>query len=242
MVKRSLSVDFGIQVIGMTENNNNNCREYAFIWDLDGTLLDSYKQILPSLMQALEDFQVYKDEKEVLDSIISTSAREFFRTAKNEIGTDWETFSQVYENYHQEKNMEVEAAPHALEILSYLQKRGIKNYVFTHRGASAYPILKNIGMDGYFEEIITAEDGFPRKPAPDGNIYLVEKYNLNKATTFYVGDRRLDMESAGNAGIGRIFYLPSYSVAKPAGVEDFVIHDFMELKNLIESGELGRGE
>lgn len=217
----------------MNETSRKNT--IAFIWDLDGTLLDSYKQILPSLMQTLEDFNIHMDESEVLDKIIKGSVKDFFQDIKKEVGTSWENFRNVYKSYHHARNLDVEAAPHAIEILSWLKDQGVRNFVFTHRGESTHPILKNIGMDGYFEEIVTSEAGFPRKPAPDGNSYLVEKYHLNKATTYYVGDRSLDMESAENAGICKIFYQPSYSVASAPGIEDYVIHDFIELKDILKT-------
>lgn len=35
-------------------------------------------------------------------------------------------------------------------------------------------------------------------------LYLIETYELDKATTYYVGDRLLDVETAVAAGIGSI--------------------------------------
>lgn len=56
----------------------------------------------------------------------------------------------------------------------------------------------------YFTEIVTTANGFARKPDPEGVNYLVEKYQLDKASTYYVGDRTLDVDVAFNSGIQSI--------------------------------------
>ena len=41
-------------------------KNYAFIWDLDGTLLDSYGVIVSSMRLALEELGVRLSEREIL--------------------------------------------------------------------------------------------------------------------------------------------------------------------------------
>lgn len=65
--------------------------------------------------------------------------------------------------------------------------------MYTHKGIHANDILEHAGILKYFKEVVTSKNGFPRKPAPDGVNYLVEKYHLDVNSTFYVGDRNLDM-------------------------------------------------
>ncbi|MDO4491832.1 MAG: HAD-IA family hydrolase [Lachnospiraceae bacterium] len=209
-------------------------RKEAFIWDLDGTLLDSYGEIVSSTVLACQEHGIFLDEKYVLDYSILKSGKELMEMECHKHGVAYEDLYQSYLRHHHAKTEEIAAAPNAEAILRALTEQGIPCFVFTHRGKSTMPVLKRLKLDSYFTEIITMEGAFPRKPAPDGNLYLVEKYGLDKEYTYFVGDRQLDMESAENAGLKKILYIPDYSVAKPSGREDYVISDFMEILEILK--------
>lgn len=82
---------------------------------------------------------------------------------------------------------------------------------------------------------MTGEDGFRRKPDPEGLNYLIEKHMLVRDVTFYVGDRQIDIESANNAGVKSILYLPKNSVAEISGKESFVVNDLLQIEDIINS-------
>ena len=54
----------------------NNKEEKHLIWDLDGTLLDSYSIILGSLKEALDEFELNYDKEYILKYIIEYSVDE----------------------------------------------------------------------------------------------------------------------------------------------------------------------
>ena len=84
-------------------------------------------------------------------------------------------------------------------------------------------------MDKFFEEIITAEDRFKRKPDPEALLYLIDKYNMDKSQTYYVGDRHLDVECAKNAGIKAIFYIAKESFLESRGQEDILVYKLKDI-------------
>ena len=47
---------------------------------------------------------------------------------------------------------------------------------------------------------------FPRKPAPDALLYLMEKNHMNPAETLMVGDRDIDIDAGHNAGTAGCLY------------------------------------
>ena len=55
-------------------------------------------------------------------------------------------------------------------------------------------ILRDLGLDVYFTEILTSQSGFDRKPSPEAATYLISKYHLKPERTFYIGDRTLDID------------------------------------------------
>ena len=78
------------------------------------------------------------------------------------------------------------------------------HFVYTHKGITANDVLERLGVRQYFTEVVTSANGFARKPEPEAINYLLDKYDLDKTSTYYVGDRRLDVEAAENAGIKSI--------------------------------------
>ena len=121
----------------------------------------------------------------------------------------------------------------ALEVLEQLRLRGVKQYVFTHRGRTTIPVLEHLKMRDCFREILTSQSGFARKPDPHALHYLMREYALDPACTYYVGDRSLDMECAANAGITGILYAPRNSAAGTCGAETFVVEDLLEILEII---------
>lgn len=216
--------------------------KHAFIWDLDGTLLDSYGEIVSSTRLAFAEYGIRMDEKSILNFTIQESGKALLEKVSREYRISFDELQNTYMHYHHSKMDEVTAAPNAELILKELTGRGDLCFVFTHRGSSTVPILKRLKLYSYFTEIITAEDGFPRKPAPEANLYLIEKYRLDRTSTYFVGDRKMDMECADRAGIKKILYRPEYSTAQASGMEDHIIKDFLEIKDKLGESEENNGK
>ena len=104
----------------------------------------------------------------------------------------------------QEKNAHIQLMDGAKTILAWAQEADIQQFVYTHKGKNAYQILADLEILDYFTEIVTTANGFARKPDPEGVNYLVEKYQLDKTSTYYIGDRTLDVDVAFNSGIQSI--------------------------------------
>ena len=78
------------------------------------------------------------------------------------------------------RNMEIRPMPNAIEILQTVSEMKVANYVYTHKGKSTKGVLENLAMEEFFEEVVTNQNGFARKPSPDAINYLLEKYQLCK--------------------------------------------------------------
>ena len=205
----------------------------VFIWDLDGTLLDSYDVIVTSLKTIYLEQGIELDEKEILKEVISESVASFIAKMEREHGINFEDLREHYIEISRTKIMTIKAIKHAKELLTYLNSHGVSNYVYTHRGITTETILKNIDLYDEFIEIVTNLNHFKRKPDPEGLNYLVNKYHLDKDDTYYVGDRIIDIECASNAGIKSILYLPEPYIISPSGKESYVINDLLEIEKLL---------
>ena len=206
----------------------------AIIWDLDGTLIDSYTAMSTSIYKALKDYNISYDLQYICDYIKRYSVVSFFDLVFREYKVeDKDTIVQKYVDYNKEQNLCIKPLPHAVEILDLLTKAGVKHYIYTHKSNIAHDILKNLNTHRYFTKILTIDDGFKRKPDPEAINYLVDTYSLDKNNIYYVGDRSLDIESAVNAEIKSILYIPDDSPVEPTGKEDYVIKDLLDVADII---------
>ena len=176
----------------------------TFIWDLDGTLLDSYEAILAGIQETYEQFNLPYDREEVRNFILRYSVKDLLVRDADQYGLDSEELNRVRATSLKEKNTQIPLMDGAREILEWTAEQGIQNFVYTHKSDNAFQVLADLGIAQQFTEILTSNSGFARKPSPEALLYLIDKYQLDKANTYYVGDRLLDVETAIRAGISSI--------------------------------------
>lgn len=184
-------------------------QKIAFIWDLDGTLLDSYEAILSGIEETFAQFAIPYDKGKVREFILKYSVQDLLVQVAEERKLDVEVLNQVRAQSLAEKNAQVVLMPGAREMLAWADQAGIQQFVYTHKGDNALTILRDLGLESYFTEILTSQSGFARKPSPEAANYLIDKYQLNPDNTYYIGDRTLDVEFAQNSGIQSLNFLES---------------------------------
>ena len=184
-------------------------QKIAFIWDLDGTLLDSYEAILSGIEETFGQFAIPYDKENMREFILKYSVQDLLVQVAEERKLNVEILNQVRAQSLAEKNAQVVLMPGAREVLKWTDAAGVQQFVYTHKGDNAFTILRDLGLESYFTEILTSQSGFARKPSPEAAIYLLDKYQLNPDNTYYIGDRTLDVEFAQNSGIQSINFLES---------------------------------
>ena len=201
----------------------------AYIWDLDGTLLDSYGSIVSSLVIVSRECGVRDRREEILKAVKQGSVSAYLRDLSERTGKDDAGLYRRYREVSHERMDEITLIPGAAETLEALRRAGARHFVYTHRGSSTGPLLDRLGLPDCFEEIVTFEYGFQPKPSGNGVRYLAGKYGLDKNKTAYVGDRLLDVACALDAGVRAVLYLPEGTCVQPSGKEDLIIASLEEL-------------
>lgn len=203
------------------------------IWDLDGTLVDSYTLMVLCIGQALKEFGVYCSPEIILENAKGKSVRYFCEIMSAKTGVPAQDISQRCTQLAGERVTEIRSMPNVKQLLSATRELGVKHYIFTHRGDTTAAVLSNNGLECYFDEVITGHSGFERKPNPDALSYLIGKYAMNKERTYYVGDRRIDVECAQNAGIKSILFVAEDSRGISECRPDYTIGNMMEILDVI---------
>ena len=181
----------------------------AFIWDLDGTLLDSYDAILAGLEETYASYQLPFDRASIKDYILKHSVQDLLVVVAEEHQLDVTDLNHRRAESLAEKNAQVVLMDGARDVLSWAKDAGIQQFVYTHKGENALVILRDLDLESFFTEILTSQSGFARKPNPEASMYLMKKYGLEPENTYYIGDRSLDIHFARNSQIQSINFLPS---------------------------------
>ena len=86
-------------------------QETAFIWDLDGTLLDSYEAILSGIEETYAQFSIPFDKEKVQAFILKYSVQDLLVQVAEERGLDVDKLNQVRAQSLAEKNAQVILMP-----------------------------------------------------------------------------------------------------------------------------------
>lgn len=121
-------------------------------------------------------------------------------------------------------------------LLRSVFDRGGRHFLYTHRDKVAYTYLARYGLAGLFSGGVTAEDGFPHKPAPDALAHILSTYGLKKEETLMLGDRLIDIGAGKNAGVRACLFDPDGNFT--ARDADFYCRDVPALAALIKNFEI----
>lgn len=167
-----------------------------FIWDFDGTLFDTYPVLIDVFVELLKG-EGRKVDRERVAELMAISAK-----------TTYEAFgvSEAFIlNYKQQKKTieqeQSEPFPGIHELLEALSARGATHHIVTHRGTSIRALLAKHGLTHHFQDILTAEHGFARKPDPEAVAYLIDRHQMTPDETIMIGDRELDVLAGHRANI-----------------------------------------
>ena len=171
-----------------------------FIWDFDGTLMDTYPVTFAAYLRlALADFGYSASEEDIMEKMLVNTGHAV------DYYTELYHLPRLRERYrfHEAKGAVAmpKAYPQVVDVLDRVRALGGINCIYTHRDDTVFPMLAHAQLTEKFDEIIVpGHEGFGVKPAPDAVLYLMEKFGVTPEETVMVGDRACDLESGQNAG------------------------------------------
>ena len=190
------------------------------IFDCDGTLVDSYDAITDHILRTFAAFGKSCSPEDIRTRCLYRTVGHCLEEKAAEYSLDLQSVRNEYSS--SSDNIELIKLYPGTRML--LENENFRSFVYTHRSKSVYDIFSRLGIIDCFEDIVDFSFGFKAKPDSQGVDYLVEKYSLNKAKTYYVGDRIIDIQCGNNAGVGTIFYNSS-GLDIDCSEADFVVSD-----------------
>lgn len=179
-----------------------------FFWDFDGTLYDSYPIVTDAFVKGMKDLGI--GDCFTWQEVFAMAKHSLHQAAVNcmeKTGISVETLMESYRR-HQTEDRGFKAYDGMDECLRSLKNAGATHYLYTHRDHYAVERLAEDGLWPLFDDVVTGEDSFPMKPAPDALLAMVRRNGLHLSECAMVGDRDIDIEAAHNAGMAGILFDP----------------------------------
>jgi phosphoglycolate phosphatase len=176
-------------------------RHPAIVFDLDGTLIDSLRDIADAANASLKDLGFPIHPLESYRQFVGDGVRVLFERALPaadrlpELVTD--CAAGFARHYAQGWNRHTRLYPGIGEMLDEISRRGIRLAVLSNKPHPFLPAWN-------FEVVAGQKDGIPKKPDPAGAWAVARELDLDPKRLAYVGDSSVDMQTARNAGLDPI--------------------------------------
>jgi phosphoglycolate phosphatase len=205
-----------------------------FIFDLDGTLVNTIEDIAASVNYTLtrmgnRPIALDAVRQYVGDGIETLMMRSLGgRTARIDEAV------VIYKDHHR-RNLVVHSTlyPTVRETLEHF--RSLPMAVVSNKTMEFVgPLIDHLGIGQFFRRVIGADYGLPLKPAPDALQLLMSEFKAPKERTAIVGDGTTDVRAGKAAGI--ITCSAAYGFRSEEELRktepDHIIHEFSDLKKI----------
>ena len=180
-------------------------KKTTYIFDLDGTLLDTLQDLAAAVNYALLKNGMKEHSIDDIRRFVGNGVRKLIERAVP-AGTESSILNIVFADfrtYYMEHSLDVTKPYEGIpEVLQELKRRGCKMAVVSNKMMAATQEL----VAHFFPEIKVAigeneAEGIRKKPASDMVHEALKQLGADTNTAVYIGDSDVDIQTAKNAGV-----------------------------------------
>ena len=209
------------------------------IFDLDGTLLDSIEDIASSMNKVLESLQLpthkIEDYKHFVgggvDILVENALSNQSKEIKDEV---IKRFKIEYDGKLHSKTLPYDGI---YELLDELKKLDINLAVLSNTPHEFTVSYVNHFFKNYnFKEIHGQKKDVPKKPDPKAALDIVKCLDSSCENTYFIGDTKIDMQTAKSANMTAIGVLWGFRDEKELRDfgADFIVSNPLEILKIIK--------
>jgi len=175
-----------------------------FVFDLDGTLVDSLRDLADSANALLAACGARPLGEAAIGSLVGDGAATLVARAFSSAGVEppadaLDRFLAIYDTRLLNHTRPYVGIP---EVLAALGARASLALLTNKPRGATRRILAGVDLVRFFDEdaMVGGDGPFPRKPDPDGLLWLCTRAGVGPGATMLVGDSAIDWRTARNAG------------------------------------------
>lgn len=202
----------------------------VYLFDVDGTLVDSAADICGAIQGVLADTPQNRVSDKFLRGYIGRHLLDTFQDlfphySPEEIEPLIEQYRKLYPARNHANTV---CYPGIAEVLQRLP--GKKSTATTKGTPTTRIVLQKFDLLPYFDHV-QGTDGFPAKPHPDVIFHALKGLGASKEECLFVGDSAADMEAAKRAGVKSCAVTYGYGKREDLAQwsPDYWVNDLQEL-------------
>ena len=176
----------------------------VYIFDLDGTLLDTLADLAASCNHALRASGLPEHSTDDVRRFVGNGVRKLIERAVpgGESHPLFEQTLAIFREHYMTHSLD-RTRPYEgiLPMLRMLKARGKAVAVVSNKFDAATKSLCHHFFEGLVDVAIGESERIRKKPAPDTVVEAMRLLGATKEQTVYVGDSDVDIETAANSGI-----------------------------------------
>ena len=205
------------------------------MFDLDGTLVDSMKDIANAGNFTLENFGLAKKSVQEITSYVGEGREHLVKKLLGDKQVFLKEAVSVFGEYYKKHSMDNSTLyPHVKEILEYFKDKK-KAVVSNKNRGEVVSVLNALAIYDYFDSIMGGDEVEYKKPSAFPLNKTMQRFHIDKGESIMVGDMDIDILAGKNAGI--LTCAVTYGVSKKEVIiraePDFIIDDIGKLRDII---------
>ena len=185
----------------------------TIIFDLDGTLIDTVKDLNIAVNYALEKYDfpprsLEQTTKDIGNGVAKLIERSIPDGIENPL---YQTVLSDFRSYYREHYFD-NSFPYkgVMKLLIKLKTKGYKLAVVSNKFNEGANTLIRHHFPGIFDHIQGEDKNYPTKPNPAMINHIISLFGEDKENCLYIGDTEVDYESAKNAEIDVVLVAYGY--------------------------------
>ncbi|UCG77867.1 MAG: HAD-IA family hydrolase [Nitrospirota bacterium] len=205
------------------------------IFDLDGTIIDSAKDICNALNHSLRGIRTGALTVKQTTRLIGEGVHRLIeKVVPDELSDHRGRVLSEFLSYYTDHLLDnTKLYPHVKETLQKLD-RIRKAIVSNKRETLSRKILEGLEISDLFDDILGSDSVSEKKPSPMPILHLLEKYSLLSSQCLIIGDSKYDILAGRSAGIVTVGVTYGYGDRSALKEADHIIDDIRELPPLMD--------